>query len=122
MVCRESRPTFIALTTIPCALALAGCSIAGSWRVTATDPPGAPAPVSVLTFDRDHNYTATWSHEGRTRTSLGRYRWRATGLAMTEAGELPRPHRARLRLDGKLVLTYREGDAKTVATLAKVGE
>jgi hypothetical protein len=105
-----------------CAAILVGCSLDGSWRVIATDPPGARAPVSVVTFGQDHNYTATWSHEGETRTSLGRYRRRGAGLEMTGVGELPQPNSARLRLDGKLVLTYLEGDTKVVATLEKVGD
>ncbi len=103
------------------AFAVAGCSLAGSWRVIATDPPGAPFPVSVVTFDRDHNYTSTWSYEGGPRTSVGRYRWNGINLKIMEAGRLPRTYRGRLRLGGDLVLTYQENDAKVVATLEKVG-
>ncbi len=115
------RRNLIALTTMPLAFAVVGCSLAGSWRVIATDPPGAPFPVSVVTFDRDHNCTSTWSQAGGARTSVAQYRWNGFNLKIMEAGRLPLTYRARRSLGGGLVLTYRKNDAKVVATLEKVG-
>lgn len=103
-----------------CLLAFFGCGIAGSWKRVAVDPPGAPFPMDHVTFDRDNNYTATWSQQERARTSTGRYKWNGFKLDIMERGSLPRAYRARLRLDGKLVLTYEERGAKVAATLERV--
>ena len=73
-----------------------------------------------VTFDRDNNYTATWSKQERARTSTGRYKWNGFKLDIMERGSLPRVYRARLRLDGKLVLTYEERGVKVAATLERV--
>lgn len=116
------RWALFGLATTLCAAILVGCSIGGSWRVVATDPPGTAAPVSVVTFGPNHNYTATWYRQGKTHTGVGRYHWSITGLEMTGADKLSPPVGARIRLDGKLVLTYKEGGTKTAATLEKVGK
>jgi len=84
------------------------------------DPPGARFPVDRVTFDREHNYTATWSQGGETRTSTGRYRFNWLELDIMETGKQPRTYRAYHRLDGKLVLMYDEGRGKTTAILTKV--
>ncbi len=114
------RRTLIVLFLPVCALVGTGCSIAGSWKRVAVDPPGVPFPVDHVTFDRDDNYTATWSHEGRARTSTGRYHWNGFKLDVMQEEGLPRSYRGRLRLDGTLVLTYEERGAKVTATLEKV--
>ncbi len=113
------RRTFLMLFLPLFAVAGTGCSIAGSWQRVAVDPPGAPFPIDHVTFDRNDNYTATWSHDGRPRTSTGRYHWNGFKLDVAQEAKMPRSYRARLRLDGKLVLTYEEGGAKVMATLEK---
>lgn len=110
------------LVTLICAATAGGCSIAGSWRTIAVDPPGAPFPVDRVTFDRGNSYTATGSREGEIRTSTGHYRWNWFKLDIMEPGRLPRTYSARRRLDGTLMLTYEEGRGKVTATLAKVDE
>ncbi len=114
------RPILSVLTALACASAIGGCSIAGSWRATAITPPGAPFPVEHVTFDRDSHYTASWEQDGRRCTSTGSYRFDGFSLEILQPGSLPRVYDARLRLDGKLVLTYAEGDAKVSAVLEKV--
>ena len=103
----------LALTTV-------GCSLAGSWRTVSLDPPGAPFPVDTITLDRDNNYTATWTWDGARRTTTGRYKWNGSTLEVAPPGSLPRKYGARLRADGKLVMTYMHGDAKLTATLERV--
>lgn len=112
--------TTMVLAALMCITTAGGCTIAGSWRTIAIDPPGAPFPVDRVTFDRGNNYTASGSQEGEIRTSTGRYRWNWFKLDVMEPGRLPRTYSARRRLDGKLMLTYEEGRGKVTATLAKV--
>ncbi len=116
-----TRAAVLALVLAACVGAVAGCSIAGSWKRIAVDPPGVPFPVDYVTFDHNDNYTATWTYEGKTRTSTGRYHWNGFSLEVLQTGSQPRKYRARRQLDGKLVLTYEEGAAKATATLQRVG-
>ncbi len=109
-------------TTIACALATAGCSIAGSWRTVSTEPPGVTFPINTLTLDGDGNYTATWIVKDETRTDTGFYRWDGFTLDVEQAGSMPRSYGARLRLNGNLLLTHRQGNARAVATLVKTQE
>ncbi len=96
-----------------------GCSVAGSWKTDTIDPPGVPFPVDTLTLSPDSQYTASWQEKGRQRTSTGQYRWTGSKLEIIEAGRTARTYRGKLRLDGRLELTYGEGDAKVVITLDK---
>jgi hypothetical protein len=84
------------------------------------DPPGVPFPLEHATFDRDQSYTASWTQDGQRRTSVGTYDFNGFKLEVLEAGSLPRTYQAKLRLDGKLVLTYEKGDARVSAILEKV--
>ncbi len=102
-----------------CVAACSACSITGSWKRVATDPPGAPFPVDFVAFDKDNRYTATWRRDNETRTSTGRYDWNGSRLEIIHPHAEPRTYKGRLRLDGQLVLTYEEGQAKVVATFAK---
>ena len=134
---RTSRRSASAAATAACLLQALGCTIAGSWRTVAVDPPGALFPVEVVSFDGANAYTSIGLFGGKRRTTTGRYgSTRRTGsppsgstfsvsvngfkLDITEGDRMPRSYGARLRLDGKLVLTLREGDAKMTATLAKI--
>lgn len=117
---RTSRRPAWAAATAACLLQALGCSIAGSWRTVAVDPPGALFPVEVVRFDGANTYTSTGVYGGEKRTTTGRYEFNGFKLDITEGDRLPRSYGARLRLDGKLVLTLREGDAKMTATLAKI--
>lgn len=83
------------------------------------DPPGAPFPLNSITLDRDHKYTASWMLEGRRQTTTGRYKWNGSTLEVASPGSLPRKYGARLRLDGKLVMTYVHGDARLTAILQR---
>ena len=100
----------------------AGCSLAGSWRIVSVDPPGMPFPVDTVTFDRNQNYTATRRHEGKTHTSTGQFHWDGFTLDVMQPGTVPRTYGARLRLDGNLVLTNRQGETKAVAILTRTHE
>ena len=86
----------------------------------AVDPPGALFPVEVVSFDGANTYTSIGLFGGKRRTTTGRYEFNGFKLDITEGDRMPRSYGARLRLDGKLVLTLREGDAKMTATLAKI--
>ena len=116
---RRIATTLIALGG---AVALGGCSIAGSWRVVSTEPPGAPFPVAVLTLDPNNTYTATGSNDARPRTTTGQYRWNGSRLDVLETGKVPRSYQARRRFDGSLVLTYEERGARVSATLVRAEE
>lgn len=101
-------------------VAAAGCNIVGSWRTVEIEPPGAPFPILMVNFDQGNEYTATRIQNGEPRTSTGRYEFNGSTLTVTEGNTMPRKYRVRRRLDGRLVLTYQEGDAKVTATLSKV--
>ncbi len=96
-----------------------GCSITGSWKTIAVDPPGLPFPIERMSFDRDHNYTATCLYEGENRTSTGQYRWNGFTLDVMQAGKKQQSYRVRRHLDGKLVLTLGEGDRKVSTIMIK---
>jgi hypothetical protein len=96
-----------------------GCSLAGSYKTVAVDPPGLPYPIDRMSFDRNQRYTATWSHGGRTRTSTGQYRWDGSTLEVVESGRKPLSYQMRRRLDGKLVLTFGKGDGTVSAILVR---
>ncbi len=99
---------------------VAGCNIVGSWRTVEIEPPGASFPVQMVSFDQGNRYAATRLHHGKKQTSTGRYEFNGHALKIIDGNTLPRTYRARLRLDGRLVLTYQEGDTKVTATLSKV--
>ena len=99
--------------------AIGGCSVAGSWKTDTIEPPGVPFPVEMLTLSPDSQYTASWQENGRRRTSTGQYRWTGSELEIIEGGRTARTYQGKLRLDGRLVLTYGEGNAKVVAILEK---
>ena len=115
------RRASVILTSFTCAIGMAGCSIAGSWRVVSTNPPGAPFPAQVVTFDRNNSYTATGPEEDGGVTSTGQYRFNWFNLDILEPGNMPRTYRARRQLNGALVLTYEQRGAKVSATLVKTG-
>ncbi len=97
------------MTTIIAGLAVSvatGCSVSGSWKRVATDPPQAMFPLESLDLDDNHNYTARWKHKGRKFGSTGTYQYRHGTLSIAESGRAARDYDARLRLDGKLELTY----------------
>ena len=114
-----SKRKWRVLASAASALCSAGCSIAGSWERVSVDPPGAPFPVDHVTFDRASNYTSTWTQDGEPRTNTGAYRWNGRQLKVASPGHEPRIYRGRLRLDGRLVLTYEEGGAKVQAVLER---
>ncbi|MGD2110959.1 MAG: hypothetical protein PVI86_16405 [Phycisphaerae bacterium] len=111
------RPTTWAILFLP--FSLSACSIAGSWRVVSTDPPEAPFPVEVVTFDPQHNYTATSSKTLKRGGSTGKYRWNGFRLEIAESGKSPRTYKARRQPDGTLVLTYEENGIGVSATLVR---
>ncbi len=108
------------LTSIGCLACAAGCSIAGSWKTIDIDPPGRMFPVETITFDQDHNYTATWSQDGETRTTLGRYQWNGFRLDVLQPGNRTRSYATRLDAGNKLTMIYGKGTSKIKATLKKV--
>lgn len=111
-----------ALAMLAGALALSGCSIAGSWRVVSIDPPGAPFPVQVLTLDPNNNYTATGPEHAKPCTTTGQYRFNGSRLEVVEGGRMPRTYGARRQMDGSLVLTYEERGVRVRATLVRTEE
>ncbi len=108
------------MSLLASAAAIGGCSIAGSWKTVAVDPPDARFPLDHVTFDRDNNYTATWSENGKTRTATGQYQWNWSKLEIVQTGRPARAYRTRHLLDGRLVLTFDESGAKASATLERV--
>lgn len=114
------RQPVLMVVAVAAVAGAAGCSIAGSWRTVTIDPPGVPFPLQHVAFDREHNYMASWTESGRSRTSTGRYNWNGFTLRVWQEGNLPRKYGARRRLDGRLVLTYAEGEGKVNAILERV--
>lgn len=102
-----------------CLVECGGCSIAGSWKTIAVDPPGMPFPIERMSFDRDHNYTATFLYEGESRTSTGQYRWNGFTLDVMQAGKTSQSYRVERHLNGKLVLTLGKGDRKVKTIMVK---
>ena len=112
------------LLKLACCLALvSGCSITGSingtWRTVSVDPPGAPFPVDAITFDQNQNYTASWAQAGKTRTTLGQYRWSGSRLEVVRPGNQPQTYKASIGLDGRLTMTYGAGESKIEAKLER---
>jgi len=118
--CAAPRITLAAVAVL--AGAVAGCALSGSWRTVSVEPPGAPAPIDRIDFGADGRYTASWSDDGDTRTSVGAYRWSGNTLTVTQTGREPRRYRLRRRLDGKLALVYEGDNAQVVAVLERQGE
>ena len=116
------RSISVRLAAVACFLAATGCSITGSWRRIATDPPGTPFPVDHVAFDQHERYTATWLDQDQTRTSTGRYDWNGSRLIIRRPNAEPRIYQGRLRFDGTLVLTYQEGGDTVSAILRKTVE
>ena len=112
------------LLRLSAALALiGGCSITGpitgTWRTVSIDPPGAPFPVDAITFDQHQNYTASWAQAGKTRTTLGQYRWNGSRLEVLRPGNQPQTYKASIGLDGRLTMTYGTGESKIEAKLER---
>ena len=108
-----------------CLSLMSGCSItgsiAGTWRTVSVDPPGASFPVDTITFDRNHNYTASWAQAGKPRTTLGQYRWNGSRLEVLRPGNQPQTYKASVGLDGRLTMTYGSGESKIQAKLERAG-
>ena len=102
-----------------CLALMSGCSIAGTWRTVSVDPPGASFPVDTITFDQNHNYTATWAQAGKSRTTLGQYRWNGSRLEVVRPGNQAQTYKASVGLDGRLTMTYGTGDSKIEAKLER---
>jgi len=84
---------------------IGGCSVSGTWKRVATDPPNAPFPVDDLFLGDDGSYQARWKHDGRQYGNHGTYEYAGGELAVAQYGMSPQKYGARLRLDGKLELT-----------------
>ena len=102
---------------------ISGCSISGSiagtWRTVSVEPPGAAFPVDTITFDQNHNYTASWEQAGRSRTTLGHYRWSGSRLEVVRAGDEPQIYRASVGSDGRLTMRYGSGESRVEAKLER---
>ena len=107
-------------TLIILLLAATGCSsITGSWKKVSTHPKGAPFPVDAIIFNQQQQYTSTWTYDGETHTSTGQYRYSGNTLKVQQGNNVPRSYKAKLKMDGSLVLTYKVGDTTVSATLIK---
>ena len=108
---------------IGCLVLMSGCSITGpitgTWRTVSTDPPGAPFPVDVITFDQNHKYTVSWAQAGKTRTTLGDYRWNGARLEVVKPGNQPQTYKASVGLDGRLTMTFGSGESMIKAKLER---
>lgn len=78
--------------------------------------------MDYVAFDQHDRYTATWLDLGQTRTSTGRYDWNGSRLIIRRPNAEPRIYQGRLRFDGTLVLTYKEGGDTVSAILRKADE
>lgn len=110
------------LACLVCLFGLTDCTIAGSWKTVSVDPPGASVPVDSITFDKSHNYTASWQQAGKSRTTLGEYRWNGFRLNVVRPGNQPETYGARIGLDGKLTLTYGTGASKIKTVLERADQ
>ena len=107
-------------TLILTTLLASGCSsITGSWEKVSTQPHGAPFPIDKIIFDPQQNYTSTWTYDGETHTSTGQYRYSGNTLKVQHSNHVPRDYKAKLKMDGSLVLTYKVGDKTVSATLIR---
>lgn len=101
-------------------IATTSCSnITGTWKKVSTHPQGAPFPIDQIIFDPQQNYTSTWTYKADTHTSTGQYRYSGNTLEVQQGNNVPRAYKAKLKLDGSLVLTYEIGDTKVSATLIR---
>ncbi len=112
-VFRRTIPMFLA------AMGTVGCQVSGTWTMDAVDPPGAGFPLQQLVLDPNQNYSALWTEDGKQKGSSGQYRWNGYQLKVAQAGRDPRTYGARLGLDGKLRMTYRENDQSVMAILIR---
>lgn len=112
-VLRDTLPLFLA------AMGTTGCQVSGTWTVAEVDPPGAGFPLQQLVLDPNRNYSALWTEDGEKKGSYGQYRWNGYQLKVAQAGRDPRTYGARLGLDGKLRMTYREDDQSVTALLTR---
>lgn len=109
------RPLVVAST-----LLTAGCSMSGSWRTVRIEPPDGPFPIRTLSLDPAHNYTATWTTDGESRTSIGVYQFNGFTLDLLDAGFEPRTYSARKQWGGDLVLSHDSAAGRVTATLTPI--
>ena len=107
------------ILTFLSAMGTVGCRVSGTWTMDAVDPPGASFPLHQLVLDPNQGYSALWTENGKQKGSSGQYRWNGYQLKVAQAGRDPRTYGARLGLDGKLRMTYRENDQSVTATLIR---
>ena len=100
-------------------LALAGCSLVGSWCTIEVQPADAEFPVAAVTFADDQSYCVSRISGGQTSSSSGTYRWTGLRLILAPEGRPLQSYFGHLRLDGKLVLTQGSGKTKITAVLEK---
>lgn len=108
-----------ALGLLGCSAALGGCSIGGTWQTVSVNPPGAAFPVDSITFDANQNYTVSWKQAGKTRTTLGQYRWNGSSLEVVRSGLQPQTYKTSVGLDGRMTMTYGSGESRIQAKLER---
>lgn len=120
----RERLAFLALATA--ALAVGGCSIAGTWKTVKVDPEGTgqDSPFRMVTFTDEGEYSATHQSGSELRTVIGKYTWeyKWDGMKLTVIpgeGER-RTYAGHLNLFTKqLILSRRVNDRKVTTTLEK---
>ena len=109
------------LAVIASAALVSGCGLTGTWRTIAVIPEGDRFPVTSVTFDKHHRFTATSDEDGHQRTSTGEYKWNGLRLILNPSRGCKQTYRCRWRLDRTLVLTHRRAGQKVRATLERTG-
>jgi len=120
----REQPVFLALATA--ALAVGGCSIAGTWKTVKVDPEdaGQDNPFRMVTFTNEGEYSGTYQSGNELRTVIGKYTWeyKWDGMKLTVIpgeGER-RTYAGYVNLFTKqLILSHQVDDQKITTTLEK---
>lgn len=100
---------------------ICGCSLVGDWQTVSVRPAGEHFPITNLTLDKQHGFTATYDYDGQRRTCAGRYEWSGMRLVLEPVDGQRRVYRARRRINGRLVLVHEDTMSRVVATLERTG-
>lgn len=97
-------------------LLVVGCNMTGSWRTVSVDPSDAEFPISRLTLNADHRFTATGPIEGETRTRFGTYRMGMASLHLDPVHGEKETYGMSARANGTYQLIWRGSPDKVSVT------
>jgi len=93
-----------------------GCSLTGSWKPISIDPPDANFTIEYITFDKNHQYTATWLDGDQIRTSVGIYHNDRFSLDITNRDDILQFCRLK-KLPGRRLMLIYETETEKVSTI-----